>query len=221
MLIKTGLLWLTLVSAVSASPRFHTPISWTDGTNAALHAKKDLTVGLTVNGTCSVQLDVPHCRQACGMWCWATVTEILKEMYGGALQQKALSAQALNCTSGECQIVSDTFGEACCQLGCGGGCNQGVTPSTIQDVFTKHVGRKLTYQDGYPSQSELEAELAAGRPIVRLTSGHIDIVSGCSEGQFRLTDSEYDDVVLVPYSDLVQSPYNAACKWVGTYWVSP
>ena len=71
-------------------PALNDPLVWTNGTNDAYANATALNaalVGLNTSTTttasaaaaaaaaptCDVSLPVPHCKQTCGMWCWATV----------------------------------------------------------------------------------------------------------------------------------------------------
>ena len=57
----------------------------------------------------------------------------------------------------------------------------------ISDALNAHVkGASFTYVTAALSEAALITELQAGRPVLRLTSGHIDIVSGC-----RSSDGSY------------------------------
>ena len=69
-------------------------------------------------------------------------------------------------------------------------------------------------------EASLVSELLAGRPVLRETTGHIDVVTGCSADGYIVTDSMYEATFTCSYSDLVQSPYNSAAKWVASWTVS-
>ena len=188
----------------------NTLISWTSGTNAAALAHSGNAshrVSLETAPACSATLAFPHCKQVCGMWCWATVVAEVRDFYSGASPQ---------CGSDECKIVSHSLGEECCSADeCSGTCGQGGTVSQIQKELDRF--HPFSYTSAALDEASLVSQLQSGHPVLRLTSGHIDVVTGCKDGLYELTDSEYDKVITLPYSELVQSPYNPQAKWVGTF----
>ena len=141
------------------------------------------------------------------MWCWATVVAEVAGFYTGTSPQ---------CGTAECSVVSHSLGTDCCSASeCSGACGRGGSIAQIQ----KELGRfhNFSYEAAALDEASLVAQLQSGQPVLRLTSGHIDVVTGCKDGVYQLTDSEYDRVLSLPYSELVQSPYNPQAKWVGTF----
>merc|ERR1712050_727020 len=110
------------------------------------------------------------------------------------------------------------MGEDCCSQGCTGTCANGASIDTIANGFAQYGSFQQT---GALSEDDLKAELSAGRPVARITTGHIDVVTGCApDGKYTVVDSEYADPFTAPYSDLMQSPYNPAAKWVASFKMS-
>ena len=69
-------------------------------------------------------------------------------------------------------------------------------------------------------EAALVSELKSGRPVLRETTGHIDVVTGCSADGYIVTDSMYESTFTASYDDIVQSPYNAAATWVASWTVA-
>jgi hypothetical protein len=191
------MLLFALLAAASAAPL--APL-WTSGTNAALNAS---------TASCPTTVAVPHCMQTCPEWCWATTVAVVQDFYSG---------KTASCEADECAVVSDATGLSCCSASeCSGTCGQGGTVSEIQSELNKGE-QAFSYSGSALSESALIQHLQAGHPVLRLTTGHIDIVTGiCDGGMYQLTDSEYQSLLTISYSDLLQSPYNPAARWVGTF----
>jgi hypothetical protein len=69
----------------------------------------------------------------------------------------------------------------------------------ISGALNAHVsGASFTYVTAALSEAALITELQAGRPVLRLTSGHIDIVSGCrsSDGSYAGAKSTMFDHIV-------------------------
>eukprot|EP00966_Prymnesium_polylepis_P210217 4868440-Prymnesium_polylepis.1 len=169
------------------------PVEWVSGTNAALLARSaNASSSRKASIACSVTLEFPHCLQKCSMWCWATVVAEVRNYYSG---------DAPHCTADECGIVSDSLGQDCCGASeCSGTCGNGGTISQIQEQLNRF--HAFSYLQSALDEATLVANLQSGHPVLRLTSGHIDVVTGCGDGVYFLTDSEYSSVIKVPYSEL-------------------
>ena len=228
---------------------YYEPMVLVDNTNEGLYRRfvdrpEELTL-LAANAThasagdtCNTDVGCPHCMQTCGLWCWATVVVEMQELYGSALRANnsssssfssfsssaAPGATASSCFEEECAVVVDARGNAACcdaDAGSDGACNAGATPATIQAELDELVaGATFEYVNAPPSEADVQAALLAGHPVLRLTTGHIDVVSGCSgDGTYSLTDSMYDAPFDSAFNDLLQSPYNSAAQWASSFFV--
>ena len=113
-------------------------------------------------------------------------------------------------------MVSASLGQDCCGTDeCSGVCGQGGTVEQIKRELDKVAS--FTYVDAPLSEVQLQQHLRAKQPVLRLTTAHIDVVSGCSGGTYSVTDSEYAEPFTTHFASLLQSPYNPAAKWVGTF----
>jgi len=205
------MLALPVLSFMAPELNTSRPIAWASGTNAGqLAFSENATLRAPSRDTataCSATLAFPHCKQVCGMWCWATVVAEVADFYSGT---------SPSCGTDECHIVSNSLGSNCCGISeCSGTCGQGGTVTQIQTQLDRF--HAFTYESAPLDEPTLVGHLQAGHPVLRLTSGHIDVITGCQDGVYQLTDSEYDSVITLPFSELLQSPYNPLAKWVGTF----
>merc|ERR1711964_578245 len=96
--------------------------------------------------------------------------------------------RSANCAKGgdECKVVSSTRSKDCCSLGCTGDCASGASVDTIAAGLAKYGS--FAHTNSAVTEAQLQTELSAGRPVARITTGHIDVVTGCGPKGYTVVD---------------------------------
>lgn len=155
-----------------------------------------------------VQLNVAEFGQECTQWCWAATITMAGNYFGQQFYG--------------CELVSAYTGQACCNYqACGyAACNQPAQPQGMSaSLQWLGIQSQLSYQP--LTASEMERELALGRPVIvgyqNSFSGHVVLVTGVSaDGLFHVVDPYYG-VFDVTYEQLRWGYQGGGTQWAMTW----
>lgn len=133
-------------------------------------------------GAAATTVPMPYVAQTEDNWCWAACAQMLFGRPGSTPRS-------------QCQVASAYFGQTCCPSpGAPSACDLGAWPQVAyppQGIPTSWIQTALT-------QAQVEAELAAGRPVQvclqwsASDSTHVALIVGQNEaGDFEVYDPIY------------------------------
>jgi len=150
-----------------------------------------------------VDFAIQHQQQT--QWCWAAVTASVAAYYD-------------NVGWSQCQVVNGVLGQSgCCESGDAAECNQ----PWYLDRALGHVGNLGDYVSSALSESEIQTEIDAVRPIgVRIGwaggGGHFVTLSGYSDQEVVDVQDPWTGNSSVDYSAFV-SRYQGRGRWTHSY----
>ncbi len=150
----------------------------------AIRVQKSVAIKPTARfelaGVVPIALDVPYYRQINDKWCWAACCEMLLGFFG----QPDIA---------QCQMAGDKFGGDCCGQLTPCRCNTGCFPEEAYGTYGVEVGARQALDH----QSDIDAELEAGRPIELYylfsdIGAHVALVTARHEdGTYEVHDPYY------------------------------